>query len=307
MDIFMKLDDLLLEVKVLGNETVDDQKPLMNSDTIRLYHGFSDPLLLIDILQKGISGDRRIVRRYSYENNNNPKGLFSTPSLKTAKEFGDYVIEFHTRVSDLESPVWPSGTFTGQGQMSEYWEDEKHRDRGYQALRKYHSESTIEAIYKSDKPEVAASLFLSGEPQALFRGNLNPNSIRAVWMKEKIGYYGTMQRYNPRDIIKMANAGELPTRYGTNDPKEKFDTRIGRTRVKPFMPREEATLEKVIEKYMKEHTNIGRQELLKILSTSPHYMQNILQNDTQYHSVIRDLEKLGYNMSKWKVSPVGYN
>ena len=101
----MRIISLLQEVKVLGNETVDDQKPLMNNDTIRLYHGFNSPELLAEILTRGISGDRRIYRQYSYENNNNPKGLFSTPSIKTAKEFGDYIIEFHSRVGDLESPI----------------------------------------------------------------------------------------------------------------------------------------------------------------------------------------------------------
>lgn len=304
----MRIISLLQEVKVLGNETVDDQKPLMNNDTIRLYHGFSSPELLAEILTRGISGDRRIYRQYSYENNNNPKGLFSTPSIKTAKNFGDYIIEFHTRVSDLESPVWPSGTFTSQGQMSQYWEDEKHRDRGYQELRKVHSASTIEAIYKSDKPEVAASLFMSGEPQALFRGNLNPNSIRAVWIKDKVGYSNSpAKRFGVREVLGMIKNGTLPTRHGQLDPK--ITASLGRKRgVVPFNPRDVVTLDAVVTRYMAAYSHIkDRKELLRILASDPYMMRKVLANDVQYRAVFNELTRLGYNVSNFEKSPIGYD
>lgn len=172
---------------------------------------------MVSFLAKGLIGDVKIHRKYSYENNNNPRGLFVTPDLKTAKEFGAYVIEFHARVKDLEAPVWPGGGFTVQGQMAEYFKDDEHRNQvALQRMLEIKKTSQYEFIKESDNPSLAHWLLLGGERQALFVGNLNPNSIRAVWISsnpERI-----MQRYNrysPRDVIKMYKTKGIPTPYGT--------------------------------------------------------------------------------------------
>ena len=98
--------EYLVEVKIIGRGI--PKKPLSDSDTIRVYHGAYDLGTVVQALKYGLTGDIRADRRYSYEANNNPRGLFVTPDLDVAKEFGPYIIEFHTRVSDLEAPVWPA-------------------------------------------------------------------------------------------------------------------------------------------------------------------------------------------------------
>jgi hypothetical protein len=112
----------------------NDQKvPLKDNETIRVYHAFNNPQDLYDILKYGTSGNLRAKRIYSYEANNNPKGFFVSIDFKTVKGFGQYIMELHTRVSDLEAPVWPSGSYTVQGEYSKYWDEENPREKGTEA------------------------------------------------------------------------------------------------------------------------------------------------------------------------------
>lgn len=304
----MKIGDLLLlEVKVLSGGYLDSQVPLRNSDSIRLYHGFSDPNLLVNILMKGISGDRRAFRTYSYENNNNPKGLFVSPILSTAKEFGDYVIEFHSRVGDLVAPVWPSGSFTVQGQMSQDWKDDAERTKAYLALRKKHSESEVEAIYKSDKPEVAASLFSYSEPQALFRGNLNANSVRAVWMKRQMGRHGgSYDRYTPKEIVMMVKSGTLPSRHGYADKGETDKIVNFKNKLRPFNPRDVVGLDDVLRRFKQAYPREDNEFFMDILIKYPDYLAKVVVTDTQWRSVVDDMKSRGYDVSKHHLSQVGY-
>jgi len=66
---------------------------------------------------QGVSGQARADRRYSYEADNNPQGLFVTLSVDVAKEFTfrGAIMEFTTSVDNLEPAVWPSGGYTVQG------------------------------------------------------------------------------------------------------------------------------------------------------------------------------------------------
>lgn len=303
----MRIIELLTEARVLSGGYLDSQSPLKNSDTIRVYHGFDDPNLLAEILTKGISGDRRAFRRYSYEGNNNPKGLFVSPILNTSKEFGDYIIEFHSRISDLESPVWPSGSFTVQGQMSQYWKDDAERTKAYQELRRKHSESEVEAIYKSDKPEVAASLFSYSEPQALFRGNLNANSIRAVWMKNQMGRHSSgYTRYKPSEIITMIRGGTLPSRYGYADTGETDKVLNFKNRLQPFAPRDKVTLGDVLSRFKRAYPKEDNEFFMDILVKYPDYLAKVVVSDSQWYSVVSDMKKRGYDVSRHAVSHVGY-
>ncbi len=189
-----------------------EPKPLKDTDVIRVYHGFNDFNEFLAAIRHGISGKARASRRYSYENNNNPRGLFVTANLSVAKEFtggGKFagIIEFHAKVSDLEAPVWPSGSYTVQGGMEQYFDwDNHHAER--EAARLAAREDAIEFAKKqagyfdyvlhSDRPELARLLYVSREAQALFTGDLNPNMIRSVWVREadrKSGYQLTTQAF----------------------------------------------------------------------------------------------------------------
>ena len=147
----MKIEDIM-EVTIVDTHPT----PLRDTDTVKLFHGTSNLDFIITAVKKGFSGDTYADRIYSYEYNNNPRGLFVTPDFKTAKYFGQYVIEFHARVSDLESPVWPNGSFTVQGGMSGIFSSEQERELERLRNREEYSNSDIEYIRNSDRPELAA-------------------------------------------------------------------------------------------------------------------------------------------------------
>lgn len=273
----MIVTDLLLEVKVIGNNHLTTHSPLKDSDTIRLYVGIHDIEVVKDALSKGITGDRRIYRRYSYENNNNPRGIFSTPDVKVAGEFGNHIIEFHSRVKDLESPVWPSGTFTVQGGREEYWTDDAERKMAMLKQREKFSNSEVEAIAKSSRPEVAASLFSYAEPQALFLGSLNKNSIRAMWVKDGNG----LKRVSVKEWMDMYMGDRLKS---------------GNRKLVPFNPRDKVTLDDVLSRYEKAYRHLDKEELLDILVKSPDYLKKVLMTDTQWSDVVGDMKRLGHNV-----------
>lgn len=172
--------ELIYEVKVIGK---DNHEPLRDSDTVLLYHGANSAELVYNWISNGFTGDIKANRTYSYEFNNNPKGLFVTPDLSTAKEFGTLIIEFHAKVENLESPVWPNGTFTGQGQQSGIFKNSDEREQERLRTRELASKSDDDFIRNSDRPELASILIQGGERQALFTGDVNPSSIHAVWVK----------------------------------------------------------------------------------------------------------------------------
>lgn len=151
----MKFEQLM-EATVIGTH---HSEPLRDNDTVRVYHGTSTIEVVVSAIQNGSSGDTRADGRYSYESNNNPKGLFVTPDLRTAKEFGNLIIEFHTKVHDLESPVWPNGTFTVQGGMTGIFNDQQERELERMRQRNRFSNDEMEYIRNSDRPELAAIFF----------------------------------------------------------------------------------------------------------------------------------------------------
>ena len=117
----MKIFDIINEEHFNLSSNEEPTKPFKNDDTITVYHGFRDIDDAILTVKHGTSGALRVSRVYSYESDNNPKGLFVTPNLNTAKNFGNTIIEFDSRFDELEPPVWPSGSYTGYGQYSQYW------------------------------------------------------------------------------------------------------------------------------------------------------------------------------------------
>jgi len=225
------LEEAITFSSKIGDKYVDYKTPLKDTDVVRVYHGFYDSDNAIEFCKYGVSGKELASRVYSYESNNNPYGLFVTSNFKTAKYFSRggaggpaVIIEFQTKVSNLEAPVWPSGGYTVQGQMSQYWSGEDlksqmaDRERGRLAAREKIKQSTrkdIEFAKQSDKPELALSLFYSGEFQALFVGDLNSNMIRAVWVYEgdKTPEYETFTRMSCKDFLKKYDIEKPKTDY----------------------------------------------------------------------------------------------
>jgi len=222
----------LLNEAIVTGEKPQLTAPLKDNDTIRVYHGFYNPLNAVEFVKYGVSGKERANRNYSFETNNNPFGLFVTPIFAVAKRFtGTHrlgksssgteinlgiILEFNTRVKDLEAPVWPGGSFTVQGQMSNDWDQSQglksimaDREKAKTQLRQNILQSTrrndknFEFIKQSDRPELAATLFAMGESQALFIGDLNPNMIRAVWVFDTgiNPHYGTFKRLSRQEFI----------------------------------------------------------------------------------------------------------
>ena len=75
---------------------------LKRGDSVRVYHGTDLNTGLLACTQ-GLSGKDKADRRYSYEYNNNPYGLFISSNFDNAKEFthsGEgVVLEFDAAVS----------------------------------------------------------------------------------------------------------------------------------------------------------------------------------------------------------------
>jgi hypothetical protein len=220
--------------------------PLKDSDVIRVYHGFYDPYISMQFCLHGASGKEFADRVYSFESDNNPYGIFVSADLQTAKSFSRSVdeiaiiIEFHAKVSDLEAPVWPDGNYTVQGGMSSYWKGNSTKDKmnsreiGRLASRKNAiqkaDQKNIEFVKLSDRPELAQSLFMSSEYQALFTGDLNPNMIRYIWVAEGNidAKYNTFKRLTRKEFIKKyynkLKIKYSPTSYAMNrnDKKDKL-------------------------------------------------------------------------------------
>jgi len=204
-------ENLLGEVRVLNPYITKlyNEEGLKDSDTIRVYHGFNNYEDAVTAAKFGFSGKEKAKRVYSYESNNNPNGLFVTLDLDTAKKFtyprGDkgisVIFELNVKVSDLEAPVWPSGSYTVQGQMAKFWKDDK--DRYEQGTLKAREDAKVEYgdsnfVINSDRPELAATL-IGNERQALFTGDMNPNMIKTVWYCE-----GGKHGYSPKTYDRIS-------------------------------------------------------------------------------------------------------
>lgn len=271
----------LTEVKVRNDHQQHPDKPLKDTDSILVYHGTSNLQFCYDILTRGISANIKQDRKYSYELNNNPNGLFVSPSFSTAKHFGKYVIEFHSTVGDLEAPVWPDGSsFTVQGGYSKTFSDDKDRNEERLQRRKQLSSSENETIAKSDRPELAHSLYASGEPQALFVGSLNPNSIRAVWVK----YDGnnTYSRLDRNNFLKYYNSQDNKS----NSTNSQYDNEQV---VKPRDMPTGAEFMRLVFKHYKNEYNADRETVIDAIEADPSYASRLLWNDVQMRRVIDTL------------------
>jgi hypothetical protein len=299
----MKLNEILNEVEIVSTRNKnrkngtwidpDEQQALTDNKTIRVYHGVNDLRQFIHMIQHGLSGNTKIDRRYSYENDNNPKGLFVTPDLEVAKEFGSYVIEFHTKVSDLEAPVWPGGSYTVQGGMEQFWKHDGEREEKRLADRERISndEQTPSPIRKSDRPELAASFF-TGESQALFTGDLDPNSIRAVWISDtpqQSGKYSNFTRYDRKSALAILQKDGF-SGYGGKKVTA-TDKDLLRNK-KFFEPRDVASVELLMKRLKRKrlHSKLDMGDIVKVLKRDSQYLKQITWSDRQAQELTKDLE-----------------
>ena len=195
-------------------------QPLKKDDTFRVFHGFNNFRDAYRAAVYGLTGREYADRRYSYEADNNPYGLFVTLHLKKAGDFtsgveDQVVMEFNARESDLEAPVWPGGSYTVQGQMAQYFGHNregklKRRQRGKAAqgevedfLKRYPDQ--FQHIRQSDDKYKANILLNSSEYQALFVGDLNPKDIAAFHVRPK--------GYNYKDPFVRLSREEFLERY----------------------------------------------------------------------------------------------
>lgn len=285
----------LIEVTIIDK---DHKQPLKDNDTVKVYHGTSNPDFILSLFKYGLSGDMRANRAYSYEYNNNPKGLFVTPDMKTAKYFGQYIIEFHAKVSDLEAPVWPNGSFTVQGGYSGVFDGDADREQERLRQRDIHSKSDDPVIKDSDRPELASIFLQGGERQALFRGDIDPNSITAIWIPSdpKIDVrFQTMIRMDRKQFIKFVKDG------GFHGGKKELDSKssiLDDLRGKMYKPREDTSLDDYAERLVKSYKNRhSKEEIIDILidmddKTFDYYVRGDVWNDRQYNQIMNDMKKL---------------
>lgn len=225
-------ESLLNEIRVINPDvmSISKEEPLKDSDTIRVYHGFNDYEDAIMAVKFGFSGKERAKRIYSYEANNNPNGLFVTLDLNTAKQFVHprgkrgitVIMELSVKVSELEAPVWPNGSYTVQGQMSKNWEDDNDRyENGTLKAREEASQSKYPFVSGADRPELASTL-MGSENQALFMGDINPNMIKRVFFGES-GKQGHIAKN-----LDRISAKEFLSKFETHEPEKGRYSRGGK-------------------------------------------------------------------------------
>lgn len=229
----MKLIDLFEAHHAYHDITWDSElEPIRKGDTLTVFHGFRDFKEAIDVAKHGTSGKVKVPRVYSYENDNNPHGLFVTLLMRVAEEFvgahGEQAImAFHAREEDLEAPVWPAGSYTVQGQMAQYFGRGAEGRRNRNAARKEREKEVsadsmaMQAVKDSDDPHTAYLLLQSREHQSLFMGDLSPSSIR-YWLYRP-HYRADWQRMSNEDFL--AQHGDKSSKYSEKvfTPEERFD------------------------------------------------------------------------------------
>ena len=185
------INEYLNEVRYINDKNIDNEQPLIDTETLRVFHGFNDFNDAEKVIKSGLSGKERAKRIYSYESGNNPYGLFVSVDFNVIKRAGfassGVIIEFSTKISDLEAPVWVGGrSYFVQGEYTKSFKNMDEREQQRLINRQKAGESPYDYISKSDRPELADAIFDNPEKQALYIGNLNPNMIKYVWYNEKL-------------------------------------------------------------------------------------------------------------------------
>ena len=207
MKLFEIYNNIIKEFRYINTSypQFQNENPIADTETIRVYHGFNSYSTEIakQILVKGLSGKEVARRLYSYESGNNPRGLFVSIDFNVVKKDfagSGIIIEFSTKVSDLEAPVWVGGrSYFIQGEYTQSFKNMDEREQQRLLNRQRAGTNIYDYIKKSDRPELAETIFDNREKQALYIGDLNPNMIKHVW------YHGTP---DAREIEKLGGFNE---------------------------------------------------------------------------------------------------
>jgi len=210
---------------------IKDEEPLMDSQTIRVYHGFNKFDDVENVLKDGLSGKEKARRIYSYESGNNPYGLFVSVDFDVVKRnfaHGGVIIEFSTKVSDLEAPVWVGGrSYFVQGEYTQSFKDLDDREQQRLLNRQKSGESPYDYISKSDRPELGQTIFDNPEKQALYIGDLNPNMIKSVWYNEVLHkdrrINGPWVRMSRKEFIKKMEIKDEKNKFDRYYPNDDFN------------------------------------------------------------------------------------
>jgi len=243
------IHQILEDTKVLNY--YKDKEPIKDTDKIRVYHGFYSPADALVTLSYGLSGEMRAARIYSYESGNNPKGLFVSTDFNVVKKNfagSGIIIEFDTRATNLEAPVWAGqDTYFVQGQYTKSFKDDEERNQETIRKREKYRQEDPEGDYhnnrisKSDRPELGDSLYGNYEKQALFIGNLNPNEIKSVWFNE-----GRYFRNKTNEPWTRYDRKSFLRKYGDILEKDsKGNEKIHRVSNKFFKPNDDFSMEKL--------------------------------------------------------------
>lgn len=251
------IKNILVEVKYLkhpnynNNNFEYENSTLNDNETIRVYHGFNSLDDAIIVANQGLSGksDASQHKIYSYESGNNPYGLFVSVDFNVIKRnfsHGGVIIEFSTKVSDLEAPVWSGqGSFFGQGSYTKSFKNKEDREEQRLNYRKNsgndeYNKKHLPNISQSERPELADSLLNSSEKQALYIGDLNPNMIKRFWVHENI-----IKNRNTTGEFKAMSRNEFLKQYGgkeiSNYNREKHPNKS----LKLFYPNDNFDLNKL--------------------------------------------------------------
>lgn len=243
------VQQILEDTRVLSY--LKDKEPLKDRDKIRVYHGFYSSSDAITTLLYGLSGQMRAARVYSYESGNNPKGLFVSTDFNVVKNNfagSGVIIEFDTYTTNLEAPVWAGqDTYFVQGQYTKSFKDDDERNQ--ETLRKrnkYSNEDPEDDYYnnrisKSDRPELADSIYGNYEKQALFIGHLNPNEIKTVWFNE-----GRYFRNRTNEPWVRYDRSTFLKKYGQKlQDDTKGNDKLHRSSNKLFKPNDDFSMDKL--------------------------------------------------------------
>ena len=273
----MKLTDILKELteaRIIDPKTWNEKTPIMDSDVIRVYHGFSGNAYKYPrvIARYGLSGKSRARRIYSYEAGNNPRGLFVSIDFEQVKrQFAGsgFIMEFHAKVSDLEAPVWNSegGGYFVQGQFTKSFKDDDERNARRKKNQDIYRNHDNPAISQSDRPDLAFWLLEGAENQALFTGDLDPNMIRAWWVNDELinnhQHGGDWKRISRSQMVKQyppIQYKKVGTDHSGKPYKPTYSDEYYDAEGRLFKPTDDFDVENVAKKY-----DIDRDEIIDIM------------------------------------------
>ena len=225
---------------------INNEKPILDNEKIRVFHGFNSFKDVETVLTKGLSGKEPARRIYSYEIGNNPKGLFVSVDFNLIKRAGfahsGVIIEFTSKVSDLEAPVWVGGrSYFVQGEYTESFKDMSEREQQRLINRQKSGENPYDFINKSDRPELAEVIFDNPEHQALYIGDLDPNMIKYVWYNEVLH----KERRTNGEWIKLTR----------KDFINKLKLNTERDRFLKYLPNDDFDFDEFVKKYFRNDYN----------------------------------------------------